>query len=121
MLSSGMLWKGPLNSSLSFLVLRSVLRMSTFGFEELQGEVTEIFHGQLIPRKIGRIGREQPQHFPHAGSSSGTRAIALKSVSKHEGSQIGLIPASFETFIVNSHFRRRFLSQEIEGTVAQDG
>src|SRR5713101_3626914 len=49
------------------------------------------------------------------------RAIALKSVSKYERSKVGLIPARFEAFIVNSHFRRRFLSQEVECNVAQNG
>ena len=66
------------------------------------------------------VGAVVDDRIPSTGEPY-PRAIALKSVSKHEGSQIGLIPASFEAFIVNSHFRRRFLSQEIECNVAQDG
>ena len=39
-----------------------------------------------------------------------TRAIALKSVSKHERSQISFIPARLEAFVVDTHFCRGFLA-----------
>src|SRR5882672_5491105 len=49
------------------------------------------------------------------------RAIALKSVSKHEGSKVGLIPARLEALVANPHFGRGFLALEIERNVAQHG
>ncbi len=83
--------------------------------------VTIIPVDSRVARLAGSIRATYRMKLGDSMIAATARAIALKSVFKHEGSQIGLIPARFEAFIVNSHFRRRFLSQEVECNVAQNG
>ena len=58
----------------------------------------------LLPRPRRLIAPE------HRNRGREVRGIALKSVSKHQLGEIGLIPACFEAFVLNADICRRVLS-----------
>ena len=68
-----------------------------------------------VPRRVPILMIEQgiPQDscIPHSqGEALPPRAIALKGVSKNEVSEVQLIPASLEPFVLNPKFGVRVLA-----------